>query len=66
MTTEKTGGAGGTPTKKASPAMSLFGRMTQGFRSSRSSANLLVGGHDVVRHVEAKYPALLCRQQLTA
>ncbi|XP_056169848.1 myosin-6-like isoform X9 [Syzygium oleosum] len=61
-----TGGAGGTPTKKASPATSLFGRMTQGFRSSASSANLPVGGHDVVRHVEAKYPALLFRQQLTA
>lgn len=58
-------GTGGTPTKKASPATSLFGRMTQGFRSSPSSANLPVGGR-VVRQVEAKYPALLFRQQLTA
>ncbi|GLT47521.1 hypothetical protein SLA2020_212130 [Shorea laevis] len=38
---------------------SFFGRMAQGFRSS--SANLAV---DVVRQVEAKYPALLFKQQL--
>ena len=36
---------------------------SQGFRSSFSSANVLV---DVVRQVEAKYPALLFKQQLTA
>ncbi|XVF38109.1 hypothetical protein REPUB_Repub20aG0070100 [Reevesia pubescens] len=40
---------------------SFFSRMTQTFRSS--SANLPVG---VVRQVEAKYPALLFKQQLTA
>ncbi|KAG8483198.1 hypothetical protein CXB51_022205 [Gossypium anomalum] len=40
---------------------SFFSRMTQSFRSS--SANLAVG---VVRQVEAKYPALLFKQQLTA
>ncbi|KAG9447665.1 hypothetical protein H6P81_013793 [Aristolochia fimbriata] len=55
------GGAGSTP-RKPPPPTSLFGRMTQGFRSS--SANL--GGLDVVRQVEAKYPALLFKQQLTA
>ncbi|KAK3026388.1 hypothetical protein RJ639_042598, partial [Escallonia herrerae] len=52
--------AGGTP-RKPPPPTSLFGRMTQGFRSSPSSANL-----DTVRQVEAKYPALLFKQQLTA
>ncbi|KAA8548908.1 hypothetical protein F0562_000592 [Nyssa sinensis] len=47
--------------QKPPPPTSLFGRMTQGFRSSPSSANLSVGGQ-----VEAKYPALLFKQQLTA
>ncbi|KAL9226046.1 hypothetical protein vseg_001900 [Gypsophila vaccaria] len=42
---------------------SFFGRMAQGFRSSPSSANMQV---DIVRPVEAKYPALLFKQQLTA
>ncbi|KAH9602038.1 hypothetical protein KSS87_016678, partial [Heliosperma pusillum] len=42
---------------------SFFGRMAQGFRSSASSANMQV---DIVRPVEAKYPALLFKQQLTA
>jgi hypothetical protein len=37
---------------------------TQGFRSS--SANLSVGPMDIVCHVEAKYPALLFKQQLIA
>ena len=35
----------------------------QGFRSS---ANLSVGPIDIVRHVEAKYPALLFKEQLIA
>ncbi|KAK9671716.1 hypothetical protein RND81_12G049800 [Saponaria officinalis] len=39
---------------------SFFGRMAQGFRSS---ANMQI---DIVRPVEAKYPALLFKQQLTA
>lgn len=38
----------------------------QGFRSSPSSANLPAPAADVVRLVEAKYPALLFKQQLTA
>ncbi|KAK3187746.1 hypothetical protein Dsin_027307 [Dipteronia sinensis] len=42
---------------------SFFGRMTQGFRSSPSSSNIQV---DAVRQVEAKYPALLFKQQLSA
>ncbi|KAG8658490.1 hypothetical protein MANES_03G155500v8 [Manihot esculenta] len=44
---------------------SFFGRMTQSFRSSPSSSNLKVG-KDTVQLVEAKYPALLFKQQLTA
>ncbi|XP_078427685.1 myosin-6-like [Wolffia australiana] len=60
------GTAGAAPRKKPPPPTSLFGRMTQGFRSSASSANLEFEGGDVVRQVEAKYPALLFKQQLTA
>ncbi|XP_021724818.1 myosin-6-like isoform X2 [Chenopodium quinoa] len=41
----------------------FFGRMAQGFRASPSSANLQI---DIVRPVEAKQPALLFKQQLTA
>lgn len=37
-----------------------------GFRSSPSSANLPASTQDIVRQVEAKYPALLFKQQLTA
>ncbi|KAF3446290.1 hypothetical protein FNV43_RR11469 [Rhamnella rubrinervis] len=50
--------------RKPPTPTSLFGRMTQGFRSS--SANLQVGPLDVVRQVEAKYPALLFKEQITA
>ncbi|XP_044498190.1 myosin-6-like isoform X3 [Mangifera indica] len=46
------------------PPTSFFGRMAQGFRSSFSSVNFQVG--DIVRQVDAKYPALLFKQQLTA
>ncbi|CAA7015314.1 unnamed protein product [Microthlaspi erraticum] len=49
------------PTKPPQPT-SFFGRMTQGFRSS-SSPNLST---DVVQQVDARYPALLFKQQLTA
>ena len=38
----------------------------QGFRSSPSSANIVVPALDFIRKVEAKYPALLFKQQLTA
>ncbi|KAH7690363.1 Myosin ATPase protein [Dioscorea alata] len=63
----KAAGTGGAiPRRKPPPPTSLFGRMTQGFRSSPSSANLNVDGLDAVRQVEAKYPALLFKQQLTA
>ncbi|XP_058095055.1 myosin-8-like isoform X3 [Magnolia sinica] len=56
------GAAGGTP-HKPPPPMSLFGRMTLGFRSS---SNLPVGNLAVIRQVDAKYPASLFKQQLTA
>ncbi|KAL2978306.1 hypothetical protein AAZX31_13G112200 [Glycine max] len=63
----KSGGAAdATPVKKPPNPTSLFGRMTMGFRSSPSSANLPTPPLDVVRKVEAKYPALLFKQQLTA
>ncbi|KAF7804577.1 myosin-6-like isoform X2 [Senna tora] len=63
----KSGGAtDATPVKKPPNPTSLFGRMTMGFRSSPSSANLAAPALEVVRKVEAKYPALLFKQQLTA
>ncbi|KAL6954496.1 hypothetical protein U1Q18_048534 [Sarracenia purpurea var. burkii] len=53
-----------TPGKPPAPT-SFFGRMTQGFRSSPSSVSLSFRGLEV-HQVEAKYPALLFKQQLTA
>ncbi|OVA02253.1 IQ motif [Macleaya cordata] len=58
------GGVGSASMRKPPTATSLFGRMTQGFRSSPSSANMVVGSLE--RQVEAKYPALLFKQQLSA
>ncbi|XP_010413898.2 PREDICTED: myosin-10-like [Camelina sativa] len=52
---------GASPKKPPQPT-SFFGRMTQGFRST-SSASL---SGDVVQQVDARYPALLFKQQLTA
>lgn len=57
--------AGSAPKSRKPPAAtSLFGRMTQGFRSYPSSTSL--DGLDIIRQVEAKMPALLFKQQLTA
>eukprot|EP01018_Ginkgo_biloba_P031563 Gb_12711 [translate_table: standard] len=70
-TLKATGAAGITPQRRRSSS-TLFGRMAQGFRSSPSAMGLsfgtsgIIGGLDVVRQVEAKYPALLFKQQLTA
>lgn len=62
----KSGGStDSTPVRKPPNPTSLFGRMTMGFRSSPSSANL-PAPLEVVRKVDAKYPALLFKQQLTA
>jgi myosin-5 len=46
--------------------------MTQGFRASNSPGGIpfgsggVMGGLEMLRQVEAKYPALLFKQQLTA
>lgn len=71
--TLKAGGTTGVaPQHRRSPSASLFGRMTQSFRGTPQGVNLslinddLGGGVDILRQVEAKYPALLFKQQLTA
>ncbi|XP_024981732.1 myosin-6-like [Cynara cardunculus var. scolymus] len=59
---------GASSVRKPPPPTSIFGRMTMGFRSSSSSVSLAAAAAalEVVRQVEAKYPALLFKQQLTA
>ncbi|KAG6515448.1 hypothetical protein ZIOFF_025860 [Zingiber officinale] len=57
------GATSSTPRGKPPTPTSLFGRMTQGFRSS---SNIPVDELAFVRQVEAKYPALLFKQQLSA
>ncbi|KAI9078793.1 hypothetical protein K1719_039251 [Acacia pycnantha] len=47
--------------KPPPPATSFFGRISQSFRSSTAGTSL-----DTIRHVDAKYSALLFKQQLTA
>ncbi|KAL4200292.1 hypothetical protein AMTRI_Chr03g55660 [Amborella trichopoda] len=53
-------------------SLTLFGRMAQGFRSSQTALGIssgysgMIGKPDVSSRVEAKYPALLFKQQLTA
>ncbi|KAL3517670.1 hypothetical protein ACH5RR_020259 [Cinchona calisaya] len=71
--TLKAGGTTGvTPQHRRSSSATLFGRMTQSFRGTPQGVNLslidgdLAGRVDVLCQVEAKYPALLFKQQLTA
>lgn len=69
--TLKASGAGGiAPQRRRASSVTLFGRMAQGFRSSPAGVPYghggAIGGLDMVRQVEAKYPALLFKQQLTA
>ncbi|KAK6785889.1 hypothetical protein RDI58_014414 [Solanum bulbocastanum] len=71
--TLKAGGAAGmTPQHRRSSSATLFGRMTQSFRGTPQGVNISLidgdsaGGVDTLRQVEAKYPALLFKQQLTA
>ncbi|KAE9609909.1 putative myosin ATPase [Lupinus albus] len=70
-TLKATGAASLTPQRRRTPS-SLFGRMSQGLRASPQSAGLpYLNGRglsrlDDLRQVEAKYPALLFKQQLTA
>ncbi|KAK7285902.1 hypothetical protein RJT34_20687 [Clitoria ternatea] len=70
-TLKASGAAGMTPQRRRSSG-TLFGRMTQSFRGAPTGVSLSVingsmnGGVDTLRQVEAKYPALLFKQQLTA
>ncbi|KAL4195257.1 hypothetical protein AMTRI_Chr05g63720 [Amborella trichopoda] len=69
-TLKATGAASMTPQRRRSS--SLFGRISQGIRASPQSAGFsfingrMISGMDDLRQVEAKYPALLFKQQLTA
>ncbi|XP_018820347.1 myosin-11 [Juglans regia] len=71
-TLKASGAAGMTPQRRRSSSATLFGRMTQSFRGAPQGVNLSLingninGGVDTLRQVEAKYPALLFKQQLTA
>ncbi|CAF1698074.1 unnamed protein product [Brassica napus] len=71
-TLKATGAASLTPQRRRTSSASLFGRMSQGLRASPQSAGLSflnrqgVTKLDDLRQVEAKYPALLFKQQLTA
>ncbi|CAN1218264.1 XI-K [Linum perenne] len=71
-TLKATGAASLTPQRRRSTSSSLFGRVSQGFRGSPQSAGFsflngrMLGGLEELRQVEAKYPALLFKQQLTA
>eukprot|EP00249_Psilotum_nudum_P024992 c29340_g2_i2 orf=237-4853(+) len=71
-TLKASGSAGIPPQRRRSSSVTLFGRMTQGFRPSPASGAIsfnnggVIGGLDMPRQVEAKYPALLFKQQLTA
>ncbi|XP_012831451.1 PREDICTED: myosin-11-like [Erythranthe guttata] len=63
------GAAGAAPQHRRSPSATLFGRMTQSFRSTPQGVNLSVLNDDSagsLLQVDAKYPALLFKQQLTA
>ncbi|KAK4482320.1 hypothetical protein RD792_009473 [Penstemon davidsonii] len=63
------GAAGAAPQHRRSTSATLFGKMTQSFRGSPRGVNLSLLSDDSagsLRPVEAKYPALLFKQQLTA
>ncbi|OWM76595.1 hypothetical protein CDL15_Pgr005560 [Punica granatum] len=70
-TLKASGAATMTPQRRRTSA-SLFGRVSQGLRASPQSVGFsflssrVLGGPDDLRQVEAKYPALLFKQQLTA
>lgn len=72
-TLKASGAASLTPQRRRTATASLFGRVSQGLRTSPQSAGLSsflngrgLGRLDDLRQVEAKYPALLFKQQLTA
>ncbi|OIW20881.1 hypothetical protein TanjilG_24959 [Lupinus angustifolius] len=71
-TLKASGAAGMAPQRRRSTSGTLFGRMTNSFRGAPPGVNISIingsmnGGVDTLRQVEAKYPALLFKQQLTA
>ncbi|KAE8712537.1 Myosin-12 [Hibiscus syriacus] len=71
-TLKASGAASLTPQRRRASSASLFGRMSQGLRGSPQSPGLSVLSSrgisrlDDLGQVEAKYPALLFKQQLTA
>ncbi|KAH1259466.1 Myosin-11 [Glycine max] len=71
-TLKASGAAGMAPQRRRSSSGTVFGRMTHSFRGTPAGVNLslingsMSGGIDASRQVEAKYPALLFKQQLTA
>ncbi|KAL1546121.1 myosin-11-like isoform X1 [Salvia divinorum] len=69
-TLKASGAAGMAPLRRRSSSATLFGRMSMShsFRGTPPGVNLpgLPGGVETLRQVEAKYPALLFKQQLTA
>eukprot|EP00252_Welwitschia_mirabilis_P023077 TRINITY_DN6431_c0_g2_i1.p1 TRINITY_DN6431_c0_g2~~TRINITY_DN6431_c0_g2_i1.p1 ORF type:complete len:1401 (-),score=360.91 TRINITY_DN6431_c0_g2_i1:660-4529(-) len=71
-TLKASGAAGMTPQRRLTASATLFGRMASGFRSSPSGGAVsfgnggMLGLSQSLRHVEAKYPALLFKQQVTA
>eukprot|EP00897_Mesotaenium_endlicherianum_P005251 jgi/Mesen1/4754/ME000242S03925 len=70
-TLKASGSLGGSQQRRRPGSATLFGRMTQGFRGSPTNGMAPGGGAaalsvDQVRQVDAKYPALLFKQQLTA
>uniref|UniRef100_A0A2N9G9D4 Myosin motor domain-containing protein n=1 Tax=Fagus sylvatica TaxID=28930 RepID=A0A2N9G9D4_FAGSY len=70
-TLKASGAAGMAPQRRRSSSATLFGRMTQSFRGAPQGVNFSLingsmSGVDSLRQVEAKYPALLFKQQLTA
>ncbi|RLN04175.1 myosin-11-like [Panicum miliaceum] len=71
-TLKASGSTGMAPQRRRSSSATLFGRMTQSFRGTPQGVNLslingsMVSGVETLRQVEAKYPALLFKQQLMA
>ncbi|GAB4830499.1 hypothetical protein Ancab_020210 [Ancistrocladus abbreviatus] len=71
--TLKASGAAGTTQRRRSTSATLFGMMTQSFRGIPRGVDIssvdgeITGAIDsTLTHIEAKYPALLFKQQLTA
>ncbi|PIA26541.1 hypothetical protein AQUCO_09100021v1 [Aquilegia coerulea] len=71
-TLKASGALSSTPQQRRMASTSLFGRMTQGLRGPPLNTGIsflngrIRGEVDDSRHFEAKYPALLFKQQLTA